>query len=84
MMTYEMNLNRQPFDMIKSGRKTIELRLNDEKRKNIVAGDKIKFTSPCGDTMLCIVKHVSSAQRVKLWQEMAKSSLNNMASNGKF
>ena len=58
MMTYEMNLNRQPFDMIKSGRKTIELRLNDEKRKNIVAGDKIMFTSPCGDTMLCIVEHV--------------------------
>ena len=57
-MTYEMNLNRQPFDMIKSGRKTIELRLNDEKRKNIVAGDKILFTSPCGDTMLCIVKAV--------------------------
>lgn len=54
MMTYEMNLNRQPFDMIKSGRKTIELRLNDEKRKNIMAGDRISFTSPDGDTMLAL------------------------------
>ena len=54
-MTYEMNLNRRPFDMIKRGQKSIELRLNDEKRKNIVAGDYIKFTSEDGDTMLCIV-----------------------------
>lgn len=38
MMTYEMNLNRQPFDMIKSGQKTIELRLNDEKRKKHCGG----------------------------------------------
>lgn len=57
-MTYEMNLNSRPFDLIKSGQKTIELRLNDEKRKNIVAGDYIRFTSSHGDTMLCIVKAV--------------------------
>lgn len=38
-----MNLNKKPFDMIESGEKTIELRLNDEKRKNISIGDTIKF-----------------------------------------
>lgn len=57
-MTYEMNLNARPYDSIKSGQKTIELRLSDEKRKNISCGDHILFRSPTGDTMLCIVKNV--------------------------
>jgi hypothetical protein len=29
---YEMKLNNEPFERIKNGTKTIELRLNDEKR----------------------------------------------------
>lgn len=44
-MTHQMNLRPQPFDMIASGAKTIELRLNDEKRKLIQIGDKILFTN---------------------------------------
>ena len=31
-MNHNMNLSPVPFEMIKSGQKTIELRLNDEKR----------------------------------------------------
>ncbi len=31
--------------MIKSGKKTIELRLNDEKRRTIMVGDSIIFTN---------------------------------------
>ena len=42
-MKYNMNLNSGPFKSIKEGTKTIELRLNDEKRKQIKLGDKIKF-----------------------------------------
>ena len=38
-----MNLHKAPFQMIKSGAKTIELRLYDEKRKKIKAGDIIEF-----------------------------------------
>lgn len=38
-----MRLNDSPFNMIKSGRKTIELRLYDEKRRLIVVGDEIEF-----------------------------------------
>ncbi len=54
-----MNLNPRPFAMIKGGQKTIELRLCDEKRKNVIAGDYINFTSAENkDTMLCIVKEV--------------------------
>lgn len=43
-MTHYMNLNPRPFDMIASGAKTIELRLNDEKRQQIKIGDTIIFT----------------------------------------
>lgn len=39
-----MKLNTEPFEMIKSGRKTIELRLFDEKRQKIKADDSIVFT----------------------------------------
>lgn len=38
-----MNLNKEPFNMIKNGEKTIELRLNDEKRQQLKIGDYIKF-----------------------------------------
>ncbi len=43
-MTHQMKLHRQPFENIKSGRKTIELRLYDEKRRKIGVGDEICFT----------------------------------------
>lgn len=41
---HQMNLNPEPFDLIRSGQKTIELRLNDEKRRLIKVGDRIEFT----------------------------------------
>ena len=44
MKQHQMNLNPAPFKMIKSGEKTIELRLNDERRQNIAVGDVIEFT----------------------------------------
>ena len=40
-----MRLHAEPFEMIKSGRKTIELRLWDEKRQKIKTGDTIVFTN---------------------------------------
>ena len=49
MKNHVMNLNPSPFEMIKEGNKTIELRLYDEKRKMISIGDIITFTS-IGDT----------------------------------
>ena len=42
---HEMKLHPAPFGMIKSGRKTIELRLFDEKRRKIKVGDGITFTN---------------------------------------
>lgn len=45
MKNHIMNLNPAPFEMIKSGIKTIELRLFDEKRQKIKVGDSITFIS---------------------------------------
>jgi len=44
-MTHSMQLQPSPFEMIRNGTKTIELRLYDEKRKKIQAGDIIEFTN---------------------------------------
>ena len=42
-MKHEMNLNNEPFERIKNGTKTIELRLNDEKRQLLKIKDLIEF-----------------------------------------
>ena len=41
---HEMKLRPEPFGKIRSGAKTIELRLYDEKRQKIRVGDVIEFT----------------------------------------
>lgn len=43
MTTYEMKLQPKSFDKIKSGQKTIEVRLYDERRRGIRPGDIIEF-----------------------------------------
>lgn len=43
-MTHQMRLYKEPFEQIKSGAKTIELRLNDEKRRQVQPGDIIEFS----------------------------------------
>ena len=43
-MVHQMKLNADPFEKIEQGIKTIELRLWDEKRRLIKAGDEIEFT----------------------------------------
>lgn len=42
-MNHFMHLNDLPFNLIKSGKKTIECRLNDEKRKLLNKQDFIEF-----------------------------------------
>ena len=44
-MIHKMKLKDKPFKSIKAGTKTIELRLYDEKRKLLNAGDVIEFTN---------------------------------------
>lgn len=43
-MTHYMNLFSSPFSKIAEGRKTIELRLYDEKRRKISVGDTVVFS----------------------------------------
>ncbi len=43
-MKHNMKLKQKPFQMIRSGEKTIELRLYDEKRQRINVGDEIVFS----------------------------------------
>ena len=40
-----MHLQKEPFEQIKAGTKTVELRLYDEKRKLLRVGDVIEFTN---------------------------------------
>lgn len=44
-MLHNMKLNPSPFEKIKNGTKTIELRLNDEKRRKVKKGDFIEFSN---------------------------------------
>ena len=44
-MKYEMKLDNKPYTRIKDGSKTIELRLNDEKRRLLKIKDLIEFTN---------------------------------------
>ena len=50
-MKHVIKLHSAPFEMIRSGRKTIELRLYDEKRRCISIGDEIKFVSSSDSTI---------------------------------
>ena len=45
MNKINMKLNNIPFNQIKNGSKTVEVRLNDEKRKQLRIGDIILFTN---------------------------------------
>lgn len=60
MKEHIMNLTPSPLKEIRDGRKTIELRLYDEKRKSISIGDIIKFvnTENSNDTLNVIVKNL--------------------------
>ena len=42
-MIHDMRLTPAPFDKIKAGKKTIEIRLYDEKRQKVKMGDIIVF-----------------------------------------
>ena len=68
---HKMKLNSAPFEMIKSGEKTIELRLFDEKRQQLKVGDKIVFTdTTTGETLNTTVVKL---HRFDSFEELYKS-----------
>ena len=54
-LVHEMRLADEPYDMIVSGKKIVEVRLNDEKRREISAGDIIIFYRKSHITDMCAV-----------------------------
>ena len=70
-VVHGMNLNVAPFEKIKSGEKTIELRLWDEKRQKINPGDTIVFTNTAtGETL---TKTVVKLHRFDNFEELYRS-----------
>lgn len=58
-MIHYMSLNSQPFNMIACGIKTIELRLYDDKRRNIKIDDIIVFSNNSNQDEQLTVKVVN-------------------------
>lgn len=51
-----MHLNQEPFELVRTRKKTIEIRLLDEKRRKINLGDTIIFERlPDGEKVKCEV-----------------------------
>ena len=68
---HKMKLNSSPFEKIKSGEKTIELRLYDEKRRQIKVGDEIVFTNTTTGEILNTT--VAKLHRFDDFEELYKS-----------
>ena len=68
---FNMKLSPKPYDMIASGKKTIELRLLDEKRSQIKDGDIIVFTqSFSGES---VTAKVVALHKFNTFEELYKS-----------
>ena len=71
-MRYEMRLNKLPFEQMLEGKKTIEVRLNDAKRKLIAIGDEILFINRDNPNQT-IVKKVVNLRLYNSFIEMANN-----------
>ena len=69
-MKHEMKLNNGPFNNIKNGTKTIELRLNDEKRQLLKIKDLIEFTN--GKTLEQILVEIDNLYHYPSFEELYK------------
>lgn len=67
-----MGLYESPIQSIKSGRKTVEVRLYDEKRRKIKRGDTIKFTK-LPDKSETLLVEVLGLQQYGSFKEMYES-----------
>ncbi len=71
-MIYRMTLNADPFEKMKSGKKTVELRLFDIKRRKIDIGDVIVFTNK-NNSSLEIAASVNALHRYATFAELFRS-----------
>ena len=78
-MRHEMKLNNSPFVSIKNKTKTIELRLNDDKRQKINVGDEIEFiNNMTSEKLLVDVRTLIMDTKIARKQEKAYSLLINI------
>ena len=68
MSTHQMKLQPAPFAAIKEGRKTVEMRLYDEKRKLIGIGDRIVFSQ--AETAEALYVVVTALRRYPSFDEL--------------
>ena len=71
VQVFNMELCPAPYEMIASGKKTIEMRLLDEKRSQIKEGDIIVFTQSF--TRESITTRILKLHKFKTFEEMYKS-----------
>jgi len=67
-----MKLKSEPFEKMKSGVKTVELRLNDEKRRLVQIGDFIEFTL-IDDPVQKLTMRVTALHHFNSFQELYAS-----------
>lgn len=67
--TFEMHLSDDMFEKVKSGRKTVEIRLFDDKRKLIDVGDYIEFVK-CGDERARVLRRVADLDIFESFEEL--------------
>ena len=67
---YNMYLNDEPFSCIKNGTKTVELRLNDEKRQLLKVKDLIEFTNRV--TLEVVTVEVMGLYKYSSFEELYK------------
>ncbi len=68
-MLHLMKLQSDPFEKIKNGTKTIEIRLNDEKRQLLNVGDNIEF-SLFDDSDQKILTEIISLEKFKSFKNL--------------
>ena len=71
-MLHKMKLQDSPFRKMQKGRKTIELRLNDEKRQRVTVGDQIEFTNLENRTQKLLTR-VIALHRFDSFEEMFRT-----------
>ena len=70
-MIHKMKLNNEPFNNIDKGTKTIELRLNDEKRQQLKVDDIIEFTNR--ETSKKLLAQVIDLHKYPSFEELFKN-----------
>lgn len=71
-MEHHMGLYDKPFHSMKSGRKTVEVRLNDEKRRKLKIGDTIVFTK-VPDSNEILTAEIIELRHYRTFREMYES-----------